>query len=145
MGIIARSRCRCRRCSGHGRGVAKDFPVVLRRRKFTAATLAQTFVFGFLAQPDASDEELAQTAALCGVEVTTQAVEQRFTPRLAAFLEALFRQAIRHAIGAEPPWPPCWNGSPPSTSWTAPRSPCPTHSASASPAAAAATAGGRPR
>ena len=41
--------------------------MVLRRRKFTTATLAQTFVFGFLSQPRASDEELAQTAGLFGV------------------------------------------------------------------------------
>jgi hypothetical protein len=76
-------------------------PVVLRRRKFTTATLAKTFVFGFLSHPRASDEELAQTAGLFGVHVTTQALEQRFTPRLAAFLEALFRRAAGHVIHAQ--------------------------------------------
>jgi hypothetical protein len=81
--------------------VSRQHPVVLRRRKFTTATLAQTFVFGFLAKPHASDEELAQTAAICGVAVTTQAVEQRFTNRFARFLEALFRGAVRQAIGAQ--------------------------------------------
>ena len=50
---------------------------------------------------DASDEELAQTAGLFGVHVTTQAVEQRFTPRLAAFLEALFRKATGHVISTQ--------------------------------------------
>lgn len=81
--------------------VAQTCGVIRRTRKFTAATLAQTFVFGFLARPDASDEHLAQTAAVCGVDVTTQAVEQRFTHRLAEFLEALFRKAILCAIGAD--------------------------------------------
>jgi hypothetical protein len=80
--------------------VARDHPVVLRRRKFTTPTLAQTFIFGFLARPRASDEELAQMAALRGVAVTAQAVEQRFTGRLAGFLEALFRRATRQAIGS---------------------------------------------
>jgi hypothetical protein len=80
--------------------VARDSPVVLRCRKFTTATLAQTFVFGFLNHPRASDEQLAQIAGLFGVHVTTQAVEQRFTPRLAAFLEALFRKAVGHVLGA---------------------------------------------
>ena len=79
---------------------AKQRPVVLRRRKFTTATLAQTFVFGFLADPRASDEQLAQAAALLGVPVTTQALEQRFTPRLAGFLEALFREAARRLVAA---------------------------------------------
>jgi hypothetical protein len=81
--------------------VAEDHPVVLRRRKFTTAALAKTFLFGFLAHPRATDEELAETAGLLGVHVTTQAVEQRFTPRLAAFLEALFREGTRHLIHAQ--------------------------------------------
>lgn len=80
--------------------VAKAHPVILRQRKFTAATLARTFILGFLAKPSCSDEELAQVAALCGVEVTTQAIEQRHTPRLAAFLEVLFREATRHLVGS---------------------------------------------
>ena len=80
--------------------VAKDHPVILRRRKFTAASLAQTFVFGFLDQPDADDEKLAQTAALFGPPVTPQAVEQRFTDRTARFLEALFRAATRQVVAA---------------------------------------------
>jgi hypothetical protein len=74
--------------------------VILRQRKFTAATLAQTFILGFLAKSRASDEDLAQMAALCGVEVTTQAIEQRHTPRLVEFLEALFREATRHLVGS---------------------------------------------
>jgi hypothetical protein len=81
--------------------VARHSPVVLRCRKFTTATLAKTFVFGFLSHPRASDEELAQTAGLFGVHVTTQALEQRFTPRLAAFLEALFREASGRVINAQ--------------------------------------------
>jgi hypothetical protein len=86
---------------GMAEEVAQQSPVVLRRRKFTTATLAKTFVFGFLANPRASDEELAQTAGLFGVHLTTQAVEQRFTPRLAAFLEALFRTAVGRVLGAQ--------------------------------------------
>lgn len=80
--------------------VAQEHGVIQRRRKFTAATLARTFVLGFLGKPDASDEELAQCAGLCGVEVTPQAVEQRFTPRLVDFFEGLFHRAIGCVIGA---------------------------------------------
>jgi len=78
--------------------VDREVHVVKRRRKFSPATLAQTFVLGFLAKPDASDEDLARIAARCGVAVTTQAVEQRFTDDMAAFLEALFRRAIRERV-----------------------------------------------
>jgi Transposase DDE domain len=81
--------------------VAQEHPVVLRQRKFSTATLAQTFILGFLAKPRASDEELAQTAALCGVEVTPQALEQRHTTRLADFLEALFRRATQCLVKSQ--------------------------------------------
>jgi Transposase DDE domain len=81
--------------------VARDVPVVKRRRKFSPATLAQTFILGFLAKPRASDEDLARMAARCGVPVTTQAVEQRFTQATVDFLEALFRRAVRQRLRAE--------------------------------------------
>src|SRR5512135_2258604 len=81
--------------------VAQEIPVVQRRRKFTPATLAQTFILGFLAKPRASDEDLARTAALGGVAVTTQAVEQRFSATLATFLETLFRRAVCHQVPAD--------------------------------------------
>lgn len=81
--------------------VAQDHPVVLRQRKFTTATLVQTFVLGFLIKPQASDEELAQTAALLGVQVTAQAVEQRHTMRLAKFLQALFRKATQTIVKSQ--------------------------------------------
>lgn len=75
--------------------------VIQRKRKFSAGSLAQTFVFGFLAKPKASDEDLAQLAGLCGVDVTPQGVRQRFTWPLVTFLEDLFQKAIRCVVGAE--------------------------------------------
>jgi hypothetical protein len=102
MGIIAKVSATVQALFGTmAEEVAKDHPIVLRRRKFTTATLAQTFIFGFLAKPRASDEELAQTAALCGVEVTAQAIEQRHTARLAEFLEALFRRATQSVVQSQ--------------------------------------------
>lgn len=102
MGIVAKVSAAVQALFGAmAEEVAKDHPVVLRHRKFTTATLAQTFILGFLAKPRASDEELAQTAALCGVEVTAQAVEQRHTMRLAEFLEALFRRATRCVVKSQ--------------------------------------------
>lgn len=38
--------------------------VIRRKRKFDAISLAKTFVLGFLQKPSASDEELAQMAAI---------------------------------------------------------------------------------
>ena len=75
--------------------------VIQRRRKFTAMSLAKTFVLGFLQNPAASDEDLAQMAAQCGVEVTPQAIEQRHTPQLVKFLEHLFREMTKLVIGSD--------------------------------------------
>jgi hypothetical protein len=80
---------------------AQDSQVIVRQRKFTPWSLAQTFVLGFLRNPVASDEELAQVAAQCGTPVTTQAVDQRQTPALVKFLEGLFRRAIPLVVGTE--------------------------------------------
>jgi hypothetical protein len=102
MGIIAKVSAAVQALFGTmAEEVAKDCPVVLRQRKFTTATLAQTFILGFLNKPRASDEKLAQTAALCGVQVTAQAIDQRHTARLAKFLEALFRRATRCIVKSQ--------------------------------------------
>jgi hypothetical protein len=69
----------------------KRAEVIVRQRKFTSLSLARTFILGYLQNPDASDEELAQMAVQCGAEVTPQAIEQRHTPKLVKFFEYLFR------------------------------------------------------
>lgn len=80
--------------------VAAETGVIQRQRKFTAISLAKTFSLGFLHNPAATDEDLAQMAAQCGVEVTPQAIEQRHTWRLVHFLEGLFREGIQVVIGS---------------------------------------------
>lgn len=77
------------------------FPVVRRLRKFSAATLAKTFVLAFLGNPRASERELAEMAAVCGVHVSPQAIEQRFTPALATFLEKLLHRGIQCLVTSD--------------------------------------------
>jgi hypothetical protein len=102
MGIVARVAEAMQRLFGsYADEVARTCKVIQRRRKFAPASLAQTFVLGFLAKPNANDEELAQTAALCGVEVSPQAVEQRYTPRLVAFLQGLFGKAMQEIVRSQ--------------------------------------------
>ena len=81
--------------------VARDVPIIKRRRKFSASTLAQTLIWGFLAKRNPSDADLARTALLCDVEVSPQAIEQRFTPTLVTFLKVLFLRAVEHRIQAD--------------------------------------------
>lgn len=125
--------------------VAKECPIVLRRRKFSTATLAQTFILGFLAKPRASDEDLAEMAALLGVQVTAQAIEQRHTPRLADFLEALFRRASQDIVKSSKLLARYWSDSRPCCFWTVRPSPCPTTCSHVSAVAVALMAAARPR
>src|SRR5829696_3826300 len=72
------------------------------RAKFTAATLTQTLVLGFLAHPDARVEQLAQSAARVGVAVAPQAVDQRFTLATAALLQEILVSSMHTLIATEP-------------------------------------------
>jgi hypothetical protein len=101
MGILAKAGDALQRLFGDiARSAARDSGVIRRQRQFTPLSLARTFVLGFLRDPKASDEKLAQMAARCGAAVTPQAVEQRHTPRLVAFLRKLFEGATRLVVGA---------------------------------------------
>ena len=102
MGMVARVGAALQELFGPLAAAADaDSRVVVRRRKFTAESLARTFVLGFLQKPDASAEELARVAAQCGAAVTPQAIDQRQTPQLVGFLEALFRRAVRVVVGSD--------------------------------------------
>jgi hypothetical protein len=80
---------------------AEKSGVIQRKRKFSALSLARTFVLGFLQDPAASDEALAQIAVQCGAAVTPQAIEQRHTPKMVDFLETLFRGATKLVVGSD--------------------------------------------
>src|SRR5689334_1254542 len=71
------------------------------RAKFSASTLAQTLVLGWLAHPDATVEQLTQSAARVGVDVTPQAIDQRFTLATAALLQEIVTTSMHHLIGAD--------------------------------------------
>ena len=83
--------------------VAEVCSCVCRERAFTAAALLQTFVFGFLHQPDANSTDLAQTAALCGVQVTASAIDQWLDkPQTAQFFKDMIGKAAQSIVSAEP-------------------------------------------
>lgn len=85
----------------HVQQVNRDHPVVRRQRVLTPISLARIVTLGFLHHPNATDEQLAQVAAQVGTPVTPQAIDQRHTPRLVAFLENLVRVAITTRVAAD--------------------------------------------
>jgi hypothetical protein len=85
--------------SAHQVGRTSGF--VQRQSKFGGAELAQTLVWGWLANPQASLEELAQSAAAVGVSISAQGLDQRLGQRAAECLQQVLRQAMRHLVQAE--------------------------------------------
>lgn len=75
---------------------------VQRESKLTGAAFVQMLVFGWLAQPQASLSQLAQTAATIGVPITPQGVDDRFTPAAADCLREVLERAVRAVITADP-------------------------------------------
>lgn len=81
---------------------ARECGLVQRNRKLTRSGLVQTLVFGWLANPEASYDQLAQTAGTLGIVVTRQAIEQRLTPEAAETLKATLEVATRHVVATQP-------------------------------------------
>ncbi len=75
---------------------------VQRRSKLGGAAFVQALVFAWLANPQATVEARAQTAAVAGVTISPQGLEQRCTERAAIFLEQMLATAVRTVIAADP-------------------------------------------
>jgi hypothetical protein len=82
--------------------LAQETGLIKRQRKLSGASFAQTVVFGWLSNPDATLEELAQTATAIGVKITPEAVFQRFTFVASHFLKRMLDSSIQQVISANP-------------------------------------------
>lgn len=80
--------------------VAETTGVIQRRREFSPMSLAMTFVLGYLWKPKASVGDLSKMAVQVGAHVTPQAVDQRRTPKLVAFLEQIFRESLKIRVAS---------------------------------------------
>jgi hypothetical protein len=68
----------------------------------TAAALAQGLVLGWLKNPEATLEQLAQAVGVAGAEVTATALAKRFQEPLARCFEQLLEVALEQAIRSQP-------------------------------------------
>ncbi len=80
---------------------------VRRRSKLTGALFAQTLVFGWLSNPDATLGELSQTAAARGVRISPQGLDQRFTEAGAETMRRTLESAASQLVGGHPAVIPC--------------------------------------
>jgi len=75
---------------------------VQRTSKLGGAELTQALVFGWLANPQASREELAQAAVAVGVSISAQGLEQRLGETAAACLRQVVETAVQQMVQARP-------------------------------------------
>lgn len=81
---------------------ARATTFVQRQRKLSGSTFCQTLVFGWLANPDATLDQVTQTAAALGVAITPQALDQRFTEPATRCLKQVFTAAVQQVLAADP-------------------------------------------
>lgn len=73
-----------------------------RKRKVSGPLLAQTLILGWLRNPKAGMEELAQQAAEVGLSISATGLEKRMNGRTIAFLRELLNVAIGQVVMADP-------------------------------------------
>lgn len=80
---------------------ARDSGFVERESKLTGAKFAQTLVFGWLSNSQATLEELSQTAATLGVGITPQGLDQRFSSAAVQCMKQILDVAIETLVSAD--------------------------------------------
>lgn len=81
--------------------IAGETDLVKRQRKFTGVTFIQTLVFGWLSKSEATLDELTDTAAVLGINITSQALDQRFNQIAATFLKGVLESSVCEVIRGE--------------------------------------------
>ncbi|MBU0492470.1 MAG: IS4 family transposase [Chloroflexi bacterium] len=74
--------------------LARATKFVQRESKLTGPGFVQTLVFGFLDEPQATLNDLAQTSAELGVTITPQGLDERLTSAAVTFLKQMFQQSM---------------------------------------------------
>jgi len=79
---------------------ARSSGLIQRQVVLTGSLLPKAWYFGWMANPGATLEELAQTATSLGAPISPQGLEQRFTPEAAEFLKQILEAAVQEVITA---------------------------------------------
>lgn len=82
------------------RQAGRESGFIRRERKLSGASFVQTLVFGWMANPQASLEELSQAAATCGTEISAQGLAERFTESAAACVRQVLEASLTYAVEA---------------------------------------------
>jgi DDE family transposase len=96
---VARALETTLRTTANAAAVSSGF--IQRQRQLTGASFVQGLVFGWLAHPAATYEQLAQAVARAGTPISPQGLEQRFTPAATQLLQDVLAAATETVIRAD--------------------------------------------
>jgi hypothetical protein len=82
--------------------LAREVKFVRRQRKLSGSSFVQTLVFGSMSSPMTSYTDLAQSAAMVGIDISAQGLEQRFTKEAAQLLERVLARAVEQVVVSDP-------------------------------------------
>jgi hypothetical protein len=83
--------------------LSRETGCVKRERRFSGSTLLSTLVLTVLRNPKPKARDYQTTAAQLGVDVTENAINQRFTPELVTFLGAALKRVLSHVLVTDGP------------------------------------------
>lgn len=67
---------------------------IQRKRKLSGETFVSSLVWGWMANPEATLNDLSQSAALCGVQISPQGLAQRMTAQAAICLQHVLEASL---------------------------------------------------
>jgi hypothetical protein len=78
--------------------IGRESGFIQRERKLSGASFVQALVFGWLAKGNSTMEELSQSAANVGVQVSRQGLDERFSEAAATFLRQMVEESVKMVI-----------------------------------------------
>jgi len=87
--------------------IGRETGFIKRLRKLSGSGFVQTLVFGWLSNPDSTVEELCQTAATLGIDISPQGLSpqglnKRFTSEASDCLQKVLESAVSQVISDDP-------------------------------------------
>lgn len=85
--------------SEDAKALGRETGFIKRARKFNGASFAQALVFGWQASPQASLEDLCQSAQQAGVEISPQGLQERLNnPQASRFMQAVLTKGLSYLV-----------------------------------------------
>ena len=75
---------------------------IQRSGKLDGGSFVQALVFAFMDKPQATYEDLSQSAAVVGIEISPQGLEQRFTDKAVELMQQVLHEAVGQIIESHP-------------------------------------------